>query len=112
MLTRVLLAASLVIGGLAVAMPAEARGNGWARHHPARVQVNHRITRQQARITHQVRQSDLSRDEAKGLRGDLRAIRLQERAYAQGNDNKGRLTRAQVRDLNQQLNQTGADIRN
>ena len=111
MLTRVLLAAGLVLGGFSVATTAEARG-GWKASHPGRVQINHRIAKQHVRIGHQVRQGEMSRDEARELRGDLRSIRMQERAFAQANDNNGHLTRAQWRDLNRQLNQTSQDIRN
>ena len=105
MLTRTLIAASLFLTGMS-AVPAEASARGWQRSHPARAHINHRIARQQVRITHQVRQGDMSRSEARGLRQDLHGIRKQERAYAQANGNNGHLTRAQARDLNQQLNQT------
>ena len=54
----------------------------------------------------------MSRSEARSLHGELHDIRRQERAFARANDNNGHLSRAQVRDLNQQLNQTGSDIRN
>lgn len=112
MLTRALIASSLVLGSLSIATTAEARGGGWARHHPARAQINHRIAKQHVRISHQARQGDMSRVEARSLRGDLREIRLDERTFARANDNNGHLTRAQVRELNQQLNQTSRDIRN
>ncbi len=112
MLTRALIASSLVLGSLSIAAVAEARPGGWARHHPARAQINHRIGRQHVRIAHQVRQGDMSRSEARSLHGELHDIRRQERAFARANDNNGHLSRAQVRDLNQQLNQTGSDIRN
>lgn len=112
MFTRALIAASLVMGSVSIAASAEARPGGWARHHPVRVHINNRIARQHVRITHQVRQGDMNRIEARGLHGDLRQIRLQERAFAQSNDNNGHLTRPQIRDLNRQLNQTGQTIRN
>lgn len=108
MLTRTLIAASLLAtSGLALPSEASAR-NAWQRHHPARTHINHRIARQQVRITREVRQGDMSRTEARGLRGDLRGIRQQERAYAQANG--GHLTRAQARDLNRQLNHTSREI--
>ena len=109
MLTRILLAASLVLTGLS-AIPAEASPRGWHRTHPARTHINHRIARQQVRITREVRQGDMSRGEARGLRKDLHGIRKQERAYAQANGNNGHLTRAQARNLNRQLNQTSHAI--
>ena len=109
MLTRTLLTASLILSGLS-AIPAEASARGWARSHPARVEINHRIARQQVRITREVREGDMSRSEAHGLRQDLHGIRQDERAYAQSNDNNGHLTRAQARDLNHQLGRTSHDI--
>jgi hypothetical protein len=112
MFTRALIASSLVLGSLSIAATAEARPGGWARHHPARAHINNRIARQHVRIKHQVRQGDMSRVEARGLHSDLREVRLQERAFAQANGNNGHLTRAQIRELNQQLNQTGQSIRN
>ena len=112
MLTRSLIAASLLLtSGVTISTEAAARG-AWQRHHPARTHINHRIARQHVRITREVRQGDMSRAEARQLRGDLHDIRMQERAYAQANNNNGHLTRGQVRDLNQQLNQTSRDIRN
>ncbi len=109
MFTRTLIAASLLAtSGLALPGEASAR-NAWQRHHPARTHINHRIAHQQVRITREVRQGDMSRAEARGLRRDLHGIRVQERNMAQVNGN-GHLTRAQARDLNQQLNHTSREI--
>lgn len=110
MFTRTLIAVSLLATS-GLALPSEASaGNAWQRHYPARTHINHRIAHQQVRITREVRQGDMSRAEARGLRKDLHGIRMQERAYAQANGNKGHLTRAQARDLNQQLNHTSREI--
>jgi hypothetical protein len=109
MFIRNLFAAGLVLAsGLGLPQTADARG--WQRHHPARAQINHRIHRQQVRITHQVRQGDITRQEAHGLRQDVHQVRVQERTYAQQNGNNGHLTRAQTRALNRQLNHTGHAI--
>ena len=109
MLTRTLIAAGLMLAGLN-AIPADASARGWNRSHPARSHINHRIARQQVRITHEVREGDMSRNEARGLRQDLHGVRKQERAYAQSNGNNGHLTRAQARNLNRQLNQNSHAI--
>lgn len=109
MLTRTLIAAGLIAAS-AVALPATASArNAWQNHHPARTHINHRIAHQQLRITHEVRQGDMSRAEARDLRGDLHGIRAEERSLAQANGT-GHLTRDQARDLNQQLNQTSHEI--
>ncbi len=110
MFTRTLIAASLLLTGtLAISAEASAR-NGWQRSHPARSHINHRIARQQVRITREVRQGDMSRPEARSLRKDLHSVRMQERAYAQANANNGHLNRGQVKDLNRQLNQSSRAI--
>ena len=110
MFTRSLIAASLLLTGtFAISAEASAR-TAWQRSHPARTHINHRIVRQQARITHEVREGDMSRGDARALRKDVHSVRVQERAYAQANDNNGHLTGAQARDLNQQLNQTSQQI--
>jgi hypothetical protein len=111
MLFQTKLFAALLAAG-ALAAPALAEARAWQGNHPARTQINHRIAKQHVRITHQVRQGDMARTEARTLRQDLHSVRMQERAYAQANANNGHLTRAQVRDLNRQLNQSGHAIRN
>jgi hypothetical protein len=109
MFTRTLIAASLLVtSGLALPTAASAHG-AWQRHHPARTHINHRIAHQQVRITHEVREGEMSRTEARDLRGDLHGIRREEHHLAQANGN-GHLTRTQARDLNRQLNHTSRDI--
>jgi hypothetical protein len=99
-----------VLAASAVAAPPLAEAGAWQRHHPARAHINHRIARQQVRITHEVRQGDMERPEARSLRRDLHGVRMQERAYAQANGNNGHLTRQQARDLNHDLNQSSRAI--
>ena len=106
---------SIFIVGLALAsamsMPTEASARGgFARSHPGRAHINHRIAHQQARITHEVRQGDLTRAEGRQLHQDVHQVRVQERAYAHANGNNGHLTAAQRRDLNRQLNRTSRRI--
>jgi hypothetical protein len=109
MLTRTLIAVSLLATS-SLALPAAASAhNTWQRHHPARAGINHRIARQQVRITHEVREGDLSRSDARDLRKDLHGVRKEERSMAQANGT-GHLTRAQAHELNHDLNQTGHQI--
>lgn len=103
-----LIAAVLALGGITV--PTAAEAGVWQQRHPARAHINKRIARQQVRITHEVRQGDISRPEARDLRRDLHDIRRQERAYARGNDNGGHLTRPQARELNRSLNRSSRAI--
>jgi hypothetical protein len=99
-----------ILAASAIGVPAVAEAGSWQRHHPARAHINHRIARQHVRITHEVRQGDMSRPEARTLRRDLHSVRMQERAYARANGNNGHLTRAQARDLNRQLRQSSQAI--
>ena len=89
---------------LALALPGVAHAGPWHRHHPARTQINHRIRHQERRITHERREGDLTRGQAQALRTQDRAVLQQERADARANGNRGHLTRAQARTLNQELN--------
>ncbi len=113
--STVVAAALVLTSGLAISTDASARPGARnhaaaARAYPGRAQVNTRIARQQVRITREVRQGDMSRAEAHGLRQDVHQVRVDERAYAQANGNNGHLTRAQVKDLNHDLNQTSKAI--
>lgn len=111
MLTRTLFTATLVLGAtIAAPLHAAAPGQAWKVTHPARTHINHRIARQQVRITREVRQGDMTRREAHALRHEVHDVRRQERAYAQANGNNGHLTRAQVRNLNRELNRTSRRI--
>lgn len=76
----------------------------WNRTHPARTHINQRLANQNRRITHERREGEITRGQAQALRADDHAIRLQERADARADHNHGHLNRAQVRQLNGELN--------
>ena len=103
MFKRTLISAGLVLAGLS-SFAADASATVWNRHHPARTEINHRIHREQMRITHEVREGELSRGEARSLRRDLHGVRREERSFARADANHGHLNRWQVRDLNRDLN--------
>lgn len=104
-------ALAALLGTLVLAAPANAMADGrWARHHPARHQINHRIAHQQHRITHERREGELTRGQARALRANDRAIRRQEVAMARADHNHGHLTRAQTHQLNRELNANGRAI--
>jgi hypothetical protein len=77
-------------------------------HHPATRDpgVNHRQHRQHDRISQGVRSGELTREEAKTLATEQRAIRREERAYK----SDGVLTRAERKDLHQDLNAASQNI--
>lgn len=70
--------------------------------------VNTRQHRQGHRVEQGVRSGELTRDEARGLREQRRAIRQEERTYKAD----GQLTREERKDLHQDLNDLSKDIYN
>ena len=83
-------------------MPASA--NPWQRHHPARVEINHRIAMQEHRITRERRDGEISGYEAHRLREHVRHVRMEERADARFDHDAGHLRPGQARHLNRELN--------
>ena len=70
--------------------------------------VNQRQHQQQDRIGQGVRSGELTRGETRRLEGEQRHIRREERAYKAD----GQLTRAERRDLHQDLNVASGNIYN
>ncbi|OGI45699.1 MAG: hypothetical protein A2637_07570 [Candidatus Muproteobacteria bacterium RIFCSPHIGHO2_01_FULL_65_16] len=68
--------------------------------------VNDRQTRQQERIGQGVRSGELTKEEAKDLAAEQRAIRKEERAYK----SDGKLTGEERKDLHQDQNAASKDI--
>lgn len=80
----------------------------WQKHHPWRVHDNQRIATQQKRITQEVKEGEMTHQQAHALRADDHKIRQEERDMA--SMNHSHLTAADQRTLNQQLNQNSAAI--
>ena len=70
--------------------------------------VNDRQHNQHDRIAQGVRSGELTKDEAKGLRAEQRSIRQDERSYK----SDGMLTKAESKDLHQDLNASSRSIYN
>ncbi len=68
--------------------------------------INHRQHNQHARIAGGVKSGELSKDEAKDLRGDQRELRQKERAYKAD----GELTKTERKDLHKDLNENSKEI--
>lgn len=96
---KALIAALAVVGIAAVVATAQAEGT----RDPG---VNARQHHQRDRIGQGARSGELTRDEAKGLRQEERAIRREEREYK----SDGKLTRAERRDLHRDQNKVSRDI--
>ena len=68
--------------------------------------VNKRQHRQKDRIKQGVRSGELSKEEAKSLRGEHKAIREKEQAYK----SDGNLTKDERKELHQELNESSKHI--
>jgi hypothetical protein len=80
----------------------------WQRNHPWRVQVNHRLANQNARINAELRHGEITPWRARALHREDRAIRHEERVMA--GLNHSHLTPAEHRALNQQENAVSRQI--
>jgi hypothetical protein len=80
----------------------------WQANHPARVEVNHRLANQAARISAERRAGEISARKAHRLRVADRHILRQERRMARMHG--GHLTRAQVHRLNREENKVSGRI--
>src|ERR1700734_624284 len=90
------LGASLSLCGVASASA------GWAANHPRRVEVNHRLANQDARINRNYRDGRITAGQAAYLHGQDRALRSQERFDASFHG--GHLTPGQQAALNRREN--------
>ncbi|MHB8471662.1 MAG: hypothetical protein ACYDC8_02175 [Gammaproteobacteria bacterium] len=113
--TVLILAALLGVSGLSLTVEAAAGTNGntttkthWTKHHPRRHEVNKRLSRQNRRIHHEVKEGDLTKTQAASLHKDDRAIRQEERGMAKQND--GHITHGEQKVLNQQENGVSQQI--
>ncbi|WLI91772.1 hypothetical protein Q4S45_08470 [Massilia sp. R2A-15] len=91
-----------------VAGSAFAAETKWEKHHPRRDQVNDRLANQNKRIRAEVKEGDLTKAQAAGLRRKDRQIRQEERAMA--SQNGGHITKLEQKTLNQQENAVSKEI--
>jgi hypothetical protein len=80
----------------------------WQQNHPRRAEVNRRLNNQNRRIHREVKEGELSKQQAAGLHAQDHNVRQEERAMAR-NDN-GHITKADKRALNQQENGISKEI--
>jgi hypothetical protein len=80
----------------------------WEKNHPRRDQVNDRLANQSRRIHQEVKEGELSHQQAAALHKEDRQIRGEERAMA--SQNNGHITKAEQRVLNQQENAVSRQI--
>jgi hypothetical protein len=97
--------ACIFVAGLATPVFAE---SVWDRNHPRRDQVNDRIAHQERRITHELREGEITRGQAHAMRLQERGIRAEERAAARLHGDH--ITRVEQAQLNRDLNAVGREI--
>ena len=80
----------------------------WERNHPRRDQVNDRLTNQNRRINHELKEGEITKQQANQLHREDRAIRHEERTMAKFNG--GHITKTEQKGLNQQENAVSRQI--
>ncbi len=99
--------AALAIFAAGISQVAMADGD-FAKDHPRRAEVNHRLNNQNARIQHEVREGDMSPEKAERLHREDRRIRQEERHMAA--EHGGAITPQEQATLNRQENRVSRQI--
>ena len=92
----------------AVATSAFAEEGKWAKNHPRRDQVNERLAKQDKRIHKEVKEGEITKDQAAALHKEDHQIRQEERDMA--SQNGGHITKQEQKALNQQENGVSKQI--
>jgi hypothetical protein len=90
--------------------PGNPTGGEFAKKHPRRNEVNQRTKNERKRINEGLKDGTLTPEQAKQLRANDRAIKKQEHAEVKANG--GHITKAQKKQLNQELNANSQLIHN
>ncbi len=101
------LIAAFAIFSAGISQIAMADGD-FAKDHPRRAEVNHRLNKQNARIHNEVREGDMSPEKAERLHKEDRRIRQEERRMAA--DHGGAITPQEQNRLNRQENRVSRQI--
>src|SRR5207244_12629969 len=94
-----------LVGVSAISASAETQ---WERNHPRRDQVNDRLANQNRRINHELKEGEITKQQANQLHREDRAIRHEERTMAKFNG--GHITKTEQKALNQQENAVSRQI--
>ncbi len=87
---------------------AAAADGQWAKDHPRRAEVNHRLDNQDKRIHEERKEGEITKGQAAQLHKEDRQIRGEEHAMA--SQNGGHITKQEQRTLNQQENAVSRQI--
>jgi hypothetical protein len=80
----------------------------WAENHPRRAEVNARLNNQNWRINNEVKDGEITKQQANALHKEDHQIRQEERMMA--SQNGGHITKQEQRTLNQQENAVSRQI--
>jgi hypothetical protein len=80
----------------------------WERNHPRRDQVNDRLANQNHRINHELKEGEITKQQARQLHREDHGIRQEERDMARMNG--GHITKGEQKVLNQQENGVSRQI--
>ncbi len=106
--TRFVLPIALL--ALALSTSSFAQHGHFARTHPRRAEVNHRLAHQNKRIDKEVKEGEITKGQAANLHKDDHQIRQEERDMA--SQDHGHITKQEQKTLNQQENQVSKKIGN
>jgi uncharacterized protein YdaT len=98
----------LFIAFLGIANISMAQDGSFAKNHPRRAEVNHRLNKQEHRIHHKVKNGDMSRRMAHHLQHREHQIRKEERRMASRHG--GHINRHEQQRLNRQENHMSRKI--
>jgi len=87
---------------------AHAAEGDWNKDHPRRAEVNKRLNNQNKRIHNEVKEGEITKQQAAGLHKEDHQIRQEERDMA--SQNGGHITKQEQKTLNQQENQVSKQI--
>ena len=107
MLQRKISIALLAMLAIGISQGAMAEGD-FAKDHPRRAEVNHRLNNQNARIHNEVREGDMSPEKAERLHRKDHRIRQEERHMAA--EHGGAITPQEQATLNRQENRVSRQI--
>lgn len=100
--------ATLTVFAAIAAGAATAAETQWEKNHPRRTEVNARLAHQNQRIDKQLKEGDITQQQAKALHKEDHQIRQEERDMA--SQNNGHITKQEQRTLNQQENAVSKEI--
>ena len=100
--------AAVLVAGFSVGAMAADKDTEFQKKHPRREQVNHRLNHQHRRINKEVKEGELSPQQAKALHKQDRQIRQEERDMA--SHNGGHITKQEQKTLNQQESAVSREI--